>query len=101
MATVGEMVSKRAEAMVSPGARVEFPHSLPTDRAVDDLLIQSYGATIAAIRDLGIWDAEVLEGHQYGEEIVLDTVVPVTTPLDRPVRVIVLPKGAMTRRTKP
>ena len=59
--TVGELVSKRAEALVSPGARVEFPYGLPTNHAADALVIQTQAATIAALRDLGIWDAEVLE----------------------------------------
>ena len=76
MSTVGKMIAEGVNTHLS-----QWTRSVPGD-------------LIAVLRKLGIWDAEVLEGHQYGEKIILDTVVPVTTPLDRPVRVIVLPKGA-------
>ena len=103
MATVGEMVNalgaERAPAVTREIDYDDFRNC----RLTYDELVAVYIGLLSNLRDLGIWDAEVLEGKLgvvapdgavYAEDIVLwvgdDTTFSLGAPGKR-VRVIVLP----------
>jgi len=60
-------------------------------RLTYDELVAVYIGLLSNLRDLGIWDAEVLEGQQMGGQIMLDADEVEFIGADS-VRVIVLPK---------